>query len=91
MKILSFDVGIKNLAYCILSVEDNDFKILEWDVLNIIDNKKKVKEFSLKEIGSLLINKLDDNINLININKVIIENQPCMKKSNNEKYTNDVI
>jgi len=49
MKILSFDVGIKNLAYCILSVEDNDFKILEWDVLNIIDNKKKVKEFSLKK------------------------------------------
>ena len=36
MRIISFDVGIKNLACCILEIENNDnFKILFWDVLNL--------------------------------------------------------
>lgn len=33
MKILSFDVGIKNLAYCQLNSEDKS--ILDWGILNI--------------------------------------------------------
>jgi hypothetical protein len=33
MKILSFDVGIKNLAYCQLDTEDGN--ILDWGILNI--------------------------------------------------------
>ncbi len=36
MKVLSFDVGIKNLAYCFLDIPDsNQFSILEWDVINL--------------------------------------------------------
>ena len=31
MKVLSFDVGIKNLAYCILE----DTKILYWEVITV--------------------------------------------------------
>ena len=37
MKILSFDVGIKNLAYCVIEVdtkEDKNHKILDWDIIN---------------------------------------------------------
>jgi hypothetical protein len=33
MKVLSFDVGIKNLAYCLLDSEDKS--ILDWGILNI--------------------------------------------------------
>jgi len=38
MKIASFDVGIKNLACCIMEISDtnpDEFKILFWDVLNL--------------------------------------------------------
>jgi len=38
--VLSFDVGIVNLAYCILKKkEDNSFEILKWDIINLDENK----------------------------------------------------
>lgn len=38
--VLSFDVGIVNLAYCILKKkEDNTFEILKWDLINVDENK----------------------------------------------------
>lgn len=40
MKILSFDVGIKNLAYCILEVDCKDnIKILDWNIINLTEYK----------------------------------------------------
>lgn len=41
MKILSWDVGIKNLAYCLIDI-NNSWKIEKWDIINLIkdDNFK---------------------------------------------------
>jgi hypothetical protein len=42
MKLISFDVGIKNMAYCIFSIPEeknpSDFSILDWNILNLMDN-----------------------------------------------------
>ena len=37
MKILSIDVGIKNLAFCLFEKSENSdyFKITKWDTVNI--------------------------------------------------------
>ena len=37
MKILSIDVGIKNLAYCLIEKKDDDcsYNIIKWDVINL--------------------------------------------------------
>lgn len=38
MKIISFDVGIKNLAYCIFDVSDEKkYTILDWGILDLIN------------------------------------------------------
>lgn len=36
--ILSWDVGIKNLAYCVLQKEESKFKILDWGSINLVDD-----------------------------------------------------
>lgn len=42
MKIISIDVGIKNLAYCILDIHKDThcFRISKWDVISLIDRKQ---------------------------------------------------
>jgi len=35
MKVLSIDVGIKNLALCVLEVNNNSYNILKWEVINL--------------------------------------------------------
>jgi hypothetical protein len=40
MNILSWDVGIKNLAYCLIEKKDNKFSIKKWNVINLSDNTK---------------------------------------------------
>ena len=49
-KVLSFDVGIINLAYCIIEIHDNTFKIIEWDIINIAENRKTCQYNNSKKI-----------------------------------------
>ena len=67
MKILSIDIGIKNLAYCLLETTgDSSFKILQWEVINLcgepptciymIRNRKSCKKCNKK--ASLTKNSL---------------------------------
>jgi hypothetical protein len=47
MKILSFDIGINNLSYCILSYEDENYVIHGWDILNINPHEDVNKEITV--------------------------------------------
>ena len=38
VKIISIDVGIKNLAYCCLEKTESGIDILDWDIINIMEN-----------------------------------------------------
>jgi hypothetical protein len=67
MKILSFDVGIKNLAYCIIEPP----KIKYWEVINLENTQDHAKLYID------LINSLDTRKEiLLNVDTVLIEKQP---------------
>ena len=44
MNILSIDVGIKNLAYCLFFIHENQYEINQWGVIDLSDSKKKCIE-----------------------------------------------
>ena len=50
MKILSIDVGIKNLAFCLFEKPENSeyFKITKWDTVNISEQETHNCSFSDK-------------------------------------------
>ena len=121
MKLLSFDVGIKNLAYCVLDSEEKTIE--DWGILNIsVDpvcehtvkgiqcdksattqvtppddiklctSHKKLKMYRdlkgkkipkpknlMLEMGKNLVTLLDSHPRLLDVEVVLIENQPALK------------
>jgi hypothetical protein len=77
LKILSWDVGIYNLSYCILEKTDNGIKIIDWDIVNLVDNDEMKKNRSL--IFENIPRKLHEKPQLLNVDIVVIENQPSLK------------
>jgi len=81
MKILSWDVGIYNLSYCILEKDESKITILDWDIVNLVDNED-MKNNIKKNINILFENiprKLHELPQLLNVDLVVIENQPSLK------------
>lgn len=57
MKVLSWDIGIKNLAYCLIEYCNDEMKIISWDVINIQGSENKTRnytcEFTIPKKGCL--------------------------------------
>jgi hypothetical protein len=78
MKILSWDVGIYNLSYCIIEKNDNlDPKVIGWDIVNLVDNELMKKNRNL--LFENIPRKLHEIPELLNVDYVVIENQPSLK------------
>ena len=41
MKIISFDVGIKNMGYCIFDISNNKPYITQWEIMDLIENNQQ--------------------------------------------------
>jgi hypothetical protein len=59
MKVLSWDVGIINLAYCMIEYIENDWKIIDWGIINLT-NRQKYKCINCGKNASCYTN-LDNN------------------------------
>ena len=82
MRILSWDIGMYNLSYCIIETIDNNkenMRIIEWDVIDLTNNDDRLKKNEVLLYNNIPI-KLSEYPNLLdNIDYVVIENQPSMK------------
>ena len=74
MKILSFDVGMKNLAYCMVEIQDcsKNYIIQDWGVIDLTNNSNYICSYELK-------NKKKKGSNIIKI---------CGNKAKYMKYSN---
>ena len=79
MKLLSWDVGIYNLSYCILEKNDEtkEIKIIDWNIVNLVDSEKMKKDRNL--LFENIPRKLHELPQLLNVDCVVIENQPSLK------------
>lgn len=74
---IAFDVGVKNLSYCII---DEDFNVVNWDIIDITRglDKKSCKNFHI--LASSLFQQLQSHFSYdMCIDYVVIENQPAFK------------
>lgn len=77
MKILSFDVGIRNLSFCYLDAVHEKTQILEWKTLSITEEnckKAKIEDLTLYMLDTLM-NNFDSDFEA---DVVLIENQPML-------------
>ena len=79
MKLLSWDVGIYNLSYCILEKNDEnkEIKIIDWNIVNLVDSEKMKKDRNA--LFENIPRKLYELPQLLNVDRVVIENQPSLK------------
>ena len=90
--ILSFDIGIKNLSYCLIKSELNNLnnnnnnlnnlnniEIIDWDIINILKDNEKVKSINIDELSKRLYIKLSEVFKDKEFDIVLLENQPVLK------------
>ena len=77
---ISFDIGIKNLALCIIKRTEDDIHILDWRIISLADKKKDIK--GIDDIAERIYIELDNIIGFLKgkgidtVDYVLIENQP---------------
>jgi hypothetical protein len=96
--VLSFDVGIVNLAYCIIKKKEDKFEILKWDLINIDENKITCNHINRnKDLCGQNAKYAYDNLNLCSshyksfmktFDKEFLKNFPHEKIENKEEKSN---
>ena len=65
-KILSIDVGIKNLAFCLLEINEENKTIIKWDVIDLTktqtENSYNISCSCLKIINKLKKEKIEKEV-----------------------------
>lgn len=75
MKVLSFDMGIKNLAYIVMQKEEEGFDICLWQVEDITTGYTKAKKPTIAQCVEAMVNHLQ-TIDISGVTHVLIEQQP---------------
>lgn len=77
MLFLSIDVGIRNLAYIVLSVdeEQQSSTIIEWSIMEMCEKDENACKVDNVKIGERMKNKMSKLLEKFMFDKIIIENQ----------------
>lgn len=85
-RILSIDVGIKNLSYCYFHAESNDCKIVQWD--NVCVTEQNCKNAKIEDLTEQLLLTLTETFDSeFHADVVLIENQPMLKNGTMKTFS----
>ena len=65
MRVLSWDVGIINLAYCMIDINDDDYsswKIIDWGIINLTNRESLKCKVCQKNASCFLENEINGEI-----------------------------
>ena len=84
MFILSFDVGIKNLAYCLIYIKNNNLRLINWNSIDLSHKHtcsfcKEAAEYKSKKDFLCEKHKKEKNYKMIRKNTKEITNEHCEK------------
>ena len=90
MKILSVDVGWRNLSYVIMEVTAESFNIVEWEVVSILDESIQINinDTSIEQLINICSQKLTQTIeqwSTHNLEIAYMESQPLGQMARNVK------
>jgi hypothetical protein len=97
IKLLSIDIGIKNLAFCLFEIENNIYSVKKWDIVNIgeetplfcgeIENEKsKTKSTTKKQIPQQPQSQSHQSSSQLSSQIINICNKPAKYTKNNKCY-----
>ena len=92
MKIVSFDIGIKNLSYCIENVKDitknhktdnlvdyfnNNITIEDWGLINIANDDENANKINIYDINTRIVKNMDKiKDKFLDSDIILLEQQP---------------
>ena len=77
MLFLSIDVGIRNLAYLVISIEEVDGKssIIDWNIMELCEKDENACKVDNVKIGMRMNEAMTKLLEKFVFDKIIIENQ----------------
>jgi hypothetical protein len=76
MRIASFDIGIKHLAFCILDIDSSNNSIYKWNVINVLEDSQLICDMIHKE------KKCDKIATTLTNGKYCCDKKTCIKTLN---------
>ena len=87
MKLVSFDVGIKNMAYCFFDISGENIGVKDWNVINLMPDANKntvlcncniIIKGNKKKISNRQSNRVGIKLNIPRMNFVFAKDTPIL-------------
>lgn len=81
MRVLSFDVGLRNLAWCDLQYSPESFQIQSWHVESAVEESTNVNETSIESLVPSFVKLIHEHFDTVDTlpslqDQILIESQP---------------
>lgn len=79
-RVLSFDIGIKNLSFCLIEKGQGKTKIIEWANVCVLDDNQKANKIGMEPLVECVLLALSERFGdaMHPVDVVVIENQPSL-------------